>query len=239
MLLAVVIVTGWVTTVYSNFKEEDIMSSREPASVLVLADVESSAAHTRVTDQILAYLRAVGGVDKVYYVRDARDGPRPGESVESWWRRALRDQKVIKDGSVIFFPGPPSSPQAAGRDLVTAQMALLCQDPGDAAAAPQLTLAAAVAQRRVIVVKLPYSDLGNLPPLQQLPLKVRMVSSVAVPLETRQLIRRIQRADQLTVAINLQVGAALVLVILSFSNIIFVFRKTCKTRRWVEIFWSQ
>ena len=92
-------------------------------------------------------------------------------------------------------------------------MALLCQDPGDAAAAPQLTLAAAVAQRRVIVVKLPYSDLGNLPPLQQLPLKVRMVSSVAVPLETRQLIRRIQRADQLTVAINLQVRAALVLVI--------------------------
>ena len=103
--------------------------------------------------------------------------------------------------------------QAAGRDLVTAQMALLCQDPGDAAATPQLTLAAAVAQRRVIVVKLPYSDLGNLPPLQQLPLKVRMVSSVAVPLETRQLIRRIQRADQLTVAINLQVRAALVLVI--------------------------
>ena len=118
-------------------------------------------------------------------------------------------------------------------------MALLCQDPGDAAAAPQLTLAAAVAQRRVIVVKLPYSDLGNLPPLQQLPLKVRMVSSVAVPLETRQLLRRIQRADQLTVAINLQVRAALVLVILSSSNIIFVLRKTCKTRRWVEIFWSQ
>ena len=113
VLLAVVIVTGWVTTVYSNFKEEDTMSSREPASVLVLADVESSAAHTRVTDQILAYLRAVGSVDKVYYVRDARDGPRPGESVESWWRRALRDQKVIKEGSVIFFPGPPSSPQVS------------------------------------------------------------------------------------------------------------------------------
>ena len=51
-------------------------------------------------------------------------------------------------------------------------MALLCQDPGDTAATPQLTLAAAVAQRRVIVVKLPYSDLGNLPPLHQLPLKV-------------------------------------------------------------------
>ena len=50
-------------------------------------------------------------------------------------------------------------------------------------------------------------------------LKVRMVSSVAVPLETRQLIRRIQRADQLTVAINLQVRAALVLGILSSSNI--------------------
>ena len=119
-------------------------------------------------------------------------------------------------------------------------MALLCQDPGDTAATPQLTLAAAVAQRRVIVVKLPYSDLGNLPPLHQLPLKVRMVSSVAVPLETRQLIRRIQRADQLTVAINLQVRAALGsraphLVI--FKHI-FVLRKTCKTRRWVEIFWS-
>ena len=51
-------------------------------------------------------------------------------------------------------------------------MALLCQDPGDTAATPQLTLAAAVAQRRVIGGKLPYSDLGNLPPLHQLPLKV-------------------------------------------------------------------
>ena len=55
--------------------------------------------------------------------------------------------------------------------------------------------------------------------LFEAPLKVRMVSSVAVPLETRQLIRRIQRADQLTVAINLQVRAALVLGILSSSNI--------------------
>ena len=57
-------------------------------------------------------------------------------------------------------------------------MALLCQDPGDTAATPQLTLAAAVAQRRVIVVKLPYSDLGNLPPLHQLPLKVLVLQKV-------------------------------------------------------------
>ena len=108
VLLVVVIVTGWMTTMYSNFKEEDIMiGNKEPASVLVVADLDSCPAHTRVMEQMLAYLREFGGVDKVYYVRDAEDGQRHPESVRTWWRRALRDAKVVKDGCVILFPGPP------------------------------------------------------------------------------------------------------------------------------------
>ena len=39
----------------------------------------------------------------------------------------------------------------------------------------------------------------------QLPLKVIIYSTVSVPLETKQLIRHIQRAEQLTVSINLKV----------------------------------
>ena len=36
-------------------------------------------------------------------------------------------------------------------------------------------------------------------------MKVRIYSTISVPLETKQLIRHIQRAEQLTVSINLKV----------------------------------
>ena len=107
-MLVVVIVTGWMTTMYSNFKEEDIMiGKQEPARVLVVADLDSCPAHTRVMEPMLAYLREFGGVDRVYYVRDPEDGQKHPESIRTWWRRAIRDAKVVKDGCVLFFPGPP------------------------------------------------------------------------------------------------------------------------------------
>ena len=120
VLLVVVIVTGWMTTMYSNFKEEDIMiGNKEPASVLVVADLDSCAAHTRVMEQMLAYLREFGGVDRVYYARDAEDGQRHPESIRTWWRRALRDVKVVKDGCVIFFPGPPRKQASIKHHIIT------------------------------------------------------------------------------------------------------------------------
>ena len=108
-------------------------------------------------------------------------------------------------------------------DLVNTQMSLLCQEEGEerAGKVTQFTLETAITTRRVIIVKMPYSDMNNLPPqviqtiqifhnlnshwIEQIPLKVRMYSTISVPLETKQLIRRIQRAEQLTVSINLQV----------------------------------
>ena len=42
----------------------------------------------------------------------------------------------------------------------------------------------------------------------QLPVKVRINATIAVPLEMKELYRQIQRAEQLTVSINLQVGNA-------------------------------
>ena len=70
VLLVVVIVTGWMTTMYSNFKEEDILiGSKEPASVLVVADLAACPAHTAVLEKLLAYLRECGAVDRVYYAR--------------------------------------------------------------------------------------------------------------------------------------------------------------------------
>ena len=105
-------------------------------------------------------------------------------------------------------------------DLVHTQMSLLCQEEGEerAGKVTQFTLETAITTRRVIIVKMPYSDMNNLPPqviqtiqklnshwIEQIPLKVRMYSTISVPLETKQLIRRIQRAEQLTVSINLQV----------------------------------
>ena len=65
-----VIVTGWMTTMYSNFKEEDILiGNKEPASVLVVADLAACPAHTAVLEKLLAYLRECGAVDRVYYAR--------------------------------------------------------------------------------------------------------------------------------------------------------------------------
>ena len=107
-------------------------------------------------------------------------------------------------------------------DLVTTQMSLLGQAQGGAGerAVTQFSLEAAINARRIIIVKFPYSDMNNLPPqvpslqeapqistIFQIPLKTRMYSTISVPLETKQLIRRIQRVDQLTVSINLQVQA--------------------------------
>ena len=96
-------------------------------------------------------------------------------------------------------------------NLVDVQMSLMCQEGDDiSTSAPatkqantQFNLQTAINQRRIIVVKFPYSDMRNVP--SQLPLKVRMYSTISVPLETKQLIRRIQRVEQLTVSINLQV----------------------------------
>ena len=105
-------------------------------------------------------------------------------------------------------------------DLVTTQMSLLGQAQGGAGerAVTQFSLETAINTRRIIIVKFPYSDMNNLPPqvpslqeasqlstMFQIPLKARMYSTISVPLETKQLIRRIQRVDQLTVSINLQV----------------------------------
>ena len=50
-----------------------------------------------------------------------------------------------------------------------------------------------------------HKKLNNQLATVQIPLKVRMYSTISVPLETKQLIRRIQRAEKLTVSINLQV----------------------------------
>ena len=46
-------------------------------------------------------------MDKIFYVKDPQNGLKNSESVRSWWRRALRDPKVLKDGCVLFIPGPP------------------------------------------------------------------------------------------------------------------------------------
>ena len=46
-----------------------LIGSKEPASVLVVADLASCPAHTAVLEKLLAYLRECGAVDRVYYAR--------------------------------------------------------------------------------------------------------------------------------------------------------------------------
>ena len=177
----VVIATGWMTTIYSNLKEEDILiGNKEPVNIVVVTDVVSSQAHNNVMDHLFKYLKEFGGVDKIYYVRDPESGPKYSETVKSWWRRALRDPKVVKDGCVLFIPGPPgrdeeedNSPCLDRRfeDLVETQMSIFCKHyegeeevgQGSKQNNFQFTLRAAINQKRIIVVKLPYSDMKTLP----------------------------------------------------------------------------
>ena len=51
-------------------------------------------------------------------------------------------------------------------DLVNTQMSLLCQEEGEerAGKVTQFTLETAIITRRVIIVRMPYSDINNLPP---------------------------------------------------------------------------
>ena len=110
-------------------------------------------------------------MDKIYYVNDPLNGLKRSESVRSWWRRALRDPKVLKDGSVLFIPGPPVKEEDSRgyserkyRELVETQMGIFCKNYEGEEAGGQLTLKTAISQKRIIVVKLPYSDMKNLPP---------------------------------------------------------------------------
>ena len=50
------------------------------------------------------------------------------------------------------------------RDLVETQMGIFCKNEEVEEAGGQLTLKTAINQKRIIVVKLPYSDLKTLPP---------------------------------------------------------------------------
>ena len=108
VLLAVVIITGWMTTAYSNLKEDDTLTgTKEPVNVVVIADVDHSEAHNNVILKLFRWLRDNGVVEKVFFVKDGKDGPGRGTNIKTWWRKALRDNKVVKDGCVMFFPGPP------------------------------------------------------------------------------------------------------------------------------------
>ena len=165
--------TGWVTTMYSNFKEEDnLISSKEPARILVVADVNVNEAHNKVVEKLFNYLREFGGVDTVYYVKDAKNGPKATESVKTWWRRALKDSKIMKDGCLLFVPGPPANEERVSREdnkysnVVDIQMSLLAKEEEDlnhTNKQTQFNLETAINQRRIIVVKFPYSDMKNLP----------------------------------------------------------------------------
>ena len=50
------------------------------------------------------------------------------------------------------------------RDLVETQMGIFCKNEEVDEAGGQLTLKTAINQKRIIVVKLPYSDMKTLPP---------------------------------------------------------------------------
>ena len=176
VLLAVVIVTGWMTTIYSNLKDEDTMIGKEAVSVLVVSDVDNTA-HNNVIKKLFRWLREAGVVDRVYYVDDDQDGVDAGANIKTWWRRALRDSKVVKDGCVIFFPGPPRAGDLPDREdyrnLLSTQMSLLTasNNLGDkqqsniksSGQSTQFSLDAAINQRRLIVVRFPYSDMHDLP----------------------------------------------------------------------------
>ena len=55
--------------------------------------------------------------------------------------------------------------QTRSCDLVDTQMSLLCQEEGDerVGKVTQFNMETAIITRRVIIVKLPYSDMNNLP----------------------------------------------------------------------------
>ena len=67
--MVVVIATGWMTTIYSNLKEEDILiGNKEPTNILVVTDVNSSEAHNDVIDKLFKYLK-VSFLDRIKIFR--------------------------------------------------------------------------------------------------------------------------------------------------------------------------
>jgi len=211
VLLGIVIFSGIFSTMYSNFKDDDY-PVKEPTNIVVIADVDISEEHNEMMDKFFKYLKEYGGVEKVFFVNDPENGLETSENIRTWWQNALRDPKVVKDGCLIVVAGPPleeaSSQESQFPSLLDIQMSEL--NPAGAfeereivqPANIQLNMHTCMNQRRVAVLRFPYSDMRTLP--SQLPVKVRINATIAVPLEMKELYRQIQRAEQLTVSINLQ-----------------------------------
>ena len=145
-------------------------------SVLVVADVELGEQHKRVLSLLWRYLRQYGGVERVHYVLDPQDGPDRAEPLQRWWRRALADPRLAQHGCLVVVAGPAPEPGQQRRQpgLADLQLAELTRDrdcyseqvgagqAGPGQPAP-LSLQSLVNQRRVAVVRFPYSDLSTLP----------------------------------------------------------------------------
>ena len=161
---------------------------REPTNIVVVADVDLCDEHNEVMDKFFSYLKENGGVEKVFYVKDPDEGPNSSESIQSWWQRALRDPKVVKDGCLIVVAGPTakkvrikskkiypkwrswknSSDSSDYPNLMNIQMAELSQDPFEEREVVQpgniqLNMHTCMNQRRLAVLKFPYSDIRTLP----------------------------------------------------------------------------
>jgi len=204
-LLGTVIFSGLFTTMYSRFREDESLV-KEPTSVVVVADLELGEEHNLVMDKFFQYLRTQSGIDRVFYARDSECGsPRGGE--RAWWRRALRDPRVVRDGFLIIVAGPGNEEggedlgEREGRvsDLVEYQLGELGSQ-GEEPSVPQLSLQTCITQRRFALLRFPYSDLRSLP--RGLPFLVRINTVISVPLEMRELLRQIQRVEQLSPAIH-------------------------------------
>ncbi|XP_023328436.1 uncharacterized protein LOC111701394 [Eurytemora carolleeae] len=70
--------------------------------------------------------------------------------------------------------------------------------------AQKLTLNAAVLQERVAIIKFPYSDLSTIP--SEMPRKAVYNSVISIPQDIRELIRLLQRCEQLSTPMNLQLN---------------------------------
>ena len=70
---------------------------------------------------------------------------RGGE--RAWWRRALRDPRVVRDGFLVIVAGPEVFPDYQQSDLVEVQLAEL-SNQAEELVVPQLSLQTCINQRR-------------------------------------------------------------------------------------------
>jgi len=164
-ILTIIITVGLILGVYKRWQQvaeeaaiEPSMlveaGRMEPKPIMVITSLEDND-HAQIVKDLCSYLKDWCGVGEAYYPLDDSTGIHCGQRDPWKWAQTAYEKVKEKQGSLVFVagPNPAISPSTSLYPGIQENQAFLATQD----------MRALAQQGRVLVVRLPYSDLKTLP----------------------------------------------------------------------------